>query len=107
LALATDLVDNDELALSRHHDPVVLLLDQLHRVEADRALVARFDRRLLGADLTDATDVERTHRELRARLADRLRRDNTDRFADVHHVTASEVAAVAQRANTAAGPARQ
>ena len=59
--------------------------------------------RLLRAELTDATDVERTHRELRARLADRLGGDDADRLADVDHVAAREVAAVAQRADAAAG----
>jgi len=33
---------------------VVLLLDQLDGVELDGAFVARLERRLLGADLTDA-----------------------------------------------------
>ena len=59
--------------------------------------------RLLGADLTDAADVERTHRELRAGLADRLRGDDADRLADVDHVAAGQVAAVAQRADAAPG----
>src|SRR5690606_28411425 len=93
----------NELALAIHHDPVVLLLDQLDAVEANRALVARLERALLGADLTDATDVEGTHRELRTRLADRLRRDDTDGLADVDHVATREVTAVAQRADAAAG----
>ena len=59
--------------------------------------------RLLGANLTDATDVERTHRELRAGLADRLRRDDADRLADVDHVATRQVTAVAQRADAAPG----
>jgi hypothetical protein len=33
-----------------------------------------------------ATDVEGTHRELRAGLADGLRRDDADRLADVDHL---------------------
>jgi ketosteroid isomerase-like protein len=48
-----------------------------------------------------ATDVERAHRELRARLADRLRGDDADGLADVDAVAAREVAAVAQRADAA------
>ena len=43
-----------------------------------------------------ATDVERTHRELRARLADRLRGDDADRLADVDRAAAREVASVAR-----------
>ena len=84
-----------------------LLLDELDVVELDRALVARLERALLGTNLTDATDVERTHRELRTRLTDRLRRDDADRLADVDHVAASEVTAVAQRADAAAGLASE
>ncbi len=45
--------------------------------------------------LRRTTDVERTHGELGARFADRLRRDNADGFADIDRRTASEVAAVA------------
>ena len=71
------------------------------------ALVARLERALLGTDLTDATDVERTHRQLRAGLTNRLRRDHADRLADVDHVASSEVTAVAQRADAAAGLARE
>ena len=50
-----------------------------------------------------ATDVERAHRELRARLADRLRGDDADRLADVDLVAAGEVAPVAQGADAAPG----
>ena len=50
--------------------------------------------------LRRATDVERTHGELGARLADRLGRDDADGFADIDRRAASEVAAVAGRAAT-------
>jgi catechol 2,3-dioxygenase-like lactoylglutathione lyase family enzyme len=42
----------------------------------------------------DATGVERAHRELRARLADRLRRDDADRLAELDQPPGREVAAV-------------
>jgi hypothetical protein len=42
------------------------------------------------------------HRELRARLADRLRGDDAHRLADVHQRAAAEVAAVALRADAVA-----
>src|SRR5690606_36385600 len=74
---------------------------------ADRAVVASLERGLLRADLTDATDVERTHRQLRARLTDRLRGDHADSLTDVDHDAASEITAVAQRADAAAGLARE
>src|SRR5204862_6376689 len=48
-------------------------------------------------------DVEGTHGELRARLADRFRGDDADRFADLHHLAAGQVAAVAAAADAAAG----
>jgi hypothetical protein len=41
------------------------------------------------------TDVEGAHRQLRARLADRLRGDHADRLADVDQAAAAQVAAVA------------
>ena len=43
-----------------------------------------------------ASDVERPHGELRPRLADRLRGDNPDRLAVGHHLSAGQVAPIAQ-----------
>ena len=40
--------------------------------------------------------VERPHRQLGARLADRLRGDDADRLADLDHLAGGEVAAVAE-----------
>src|SRR5437763_1546713 len=52
-----------------------------------------------------ATDVERPHRELRARLADRLRGDHTDRFADVDEMPAAQIATVASCTEPVSGVA--
>src|SRR5262249_43388489 len=51
--------------------------------------------------------VERAHRELRARLADRLRGDDAHREAAFDETPGREIAAIALRAHTAAGRARQ
>ena len=56
------------------------------------------DRRI--GHLRRAADVERPHRQLRARLTDRLRGDDADRLADVDRRAAGEVAPVALRADT-------
>ena len=55
------------------------------------------------SDTRDAVPpyVERTHRELRAGLADRLRGDDADRFADLDHLAGGQVAAVAAAADAA------
>jgi hypothetical protein len=103
LALAAELVDHAQFARTRHRDQMALLVpDGLDVVQADRALRLDLDavgrRRSRGR----AADVEGTHRELRARLADRLRRDDADRFADVDAMTAAQVAAVALRADAVA-----
>ena len=57
--------------------------------------------------LRRATDVERTHGELGARLADRLGGDDAHRFADIDRRAASEVATVAGGAATLAQIAGQ
>ena len=59
--------------------------------------------RLLGHARRGTADVEGTHGELRARLADRLGGDDADRFADLDHLAAGQVAAVAAAADAAAG----
>ena len=61
----------------------------------------RLARRLLGDTSRRSTDVERSQRELRARLADGLRGDDADRFAQVDDVHRRQVAAVAHAAETA------
>src|SRR5690349_13744673 len=49
-----------------------------------------------------ATDVERTHRQLRARLTDGLCGDNANRFTHVDAMTTREVTAVTLRAHAVA-----
>ena len=48
----------------------------------------------------DAARVERAHRELRSRLADRLRGDDADRVADLGHAPGREERAVAEPADS-------
>src|SRR2546423_8233449 len=57
--------------------------------------------RLFGNARGRTADVERTHRELRARLADRLGGDDADRFADLDELAAGEIASVAAAADAA------
>src|SRR5262249_1315467 len=101
LALAAGVVLHHDFAVAIHDHQVIALLDRLHVVEPHDALVAGFERALLGAHLADAADVERAHRQLRAGLADRLGRDDADGLADVHDITTRQVAAVAHDANAA------
>ena len=70
------------------------------RLVLDRHLAVeiRLDERLL-VDLRRAADVERAHRQLGAGFADRLRRDDADRFAVVDRRAAGEIAAVALAAD--------
>ena len=58
-------------------------------------------------DTRDTARVEGTHRELRARLADRLRRDDADRIADLHQRARAQVPAVALLADAVARLAGQ
>ena len=53
------------------------------------------------------TGVEGTHRQLRARLTDRLGRDDADGLADVDELAGGQRAAVALRAGAGAGVAGQ
>ena len=83
------------------------LRGEVRVADSDVALVARLERALLDlAARRRSADVERAHRELRARLADRLARDDADRFADVHLVPARQVAPVALGAHAALASGR-
>ena len=64
------------------------------------------DERLLG-DLRRTADVERAHGELGARLADRLRGDDTNRLAHVDRRAAGKIAPVAGAAHAVGGLAGQ
>src|SRR5215207_6594568 len=52
-----------------------------------------------------AAGVERAHRELRARLADRLRRDDADGVSDLAHLAGGEERSVAGPTNAELAPA--
>ena len=67
-------------------------LDHLQALVADRAGVPGIERGLLGHPRRRAADVERAHRQLRARLADRLRRDDADRETQLDQPAGREVA---------------
>ncbi len=102
LAVAALGVLHDQRTAAVHDDQVaVLRLDDLQAVEPRRAGVARLERRLLGDARRRAADVERSHRQLRAGLADGLRRDDADRLPELDHLAGGEVAAVALRADAA------
>ena len=104
LALAAEVIDHAELARARHRDQVPLLvLHGLDVVEADHATVAHLDGARRRGARGRATDVEGTHGELRARLADRLRGDDAHGLADGDRPAARQVAPVAVRAHAVAG----
>jgi hypothetical protein len=82
------------------------LLD--HVAVADRTVPSKFDSMNDWSDhLRRAADVEGAHGELRARLADRLRRDDADRLAHVDRRAAGEIAPVALAADAVLGLAGQ
>jgi hypothetical protein len=58
-------------------------------------------------NLCRAANVEGTHGELRTRLTDRLRRNNTDSLAEVDRRTTRQITAVATGTHTKAGFAGQ
>ena len=103
LALATRVVDDHDLAVAIHDaDALVATLGEARVADADDAFGPRFERTLLDlATRRGSTDVEGPHRELGARLADALGRDDADGLADVHLVAAGEVTPVALGAHAA------
>ena len=109
LALTAVLVGNDDLAGTRNHHQLALAVGHVahRRVEADEAIALRVDARRHRRTRRRTTDVEGAHRQLRARLADRLRGDHADRFADVDQAATTQVAAVALGADAEARAAGQ
>jgi hypothetical protein len=87
LAVATLVVLHDERPGPIHDDQLALRLlgaaplglDDLQTLIPDRAGVLGVERRLLRHPRRRPADMERPHRQLRAGLADGLRRDDADR----------------------------
>ena len=89
------LVEDDLAALVVAHLADVDELGDAVVLEDDLGLRGRRGRR--------SADVERTHRELRAGLANRLRGDDADRRADLDLLAGRQVTAVALRAHAMLG----
>src|SRR5882757_1207161 len=103
LALTAEIIDHADFARAGHrHQVPLLMLHCLDVVEADETLVTDLNAACRRRSRRCATDVERTHRELRSRLTDRLRRDNTNRLTDADRTAAGEIAPVAGRADAIA-----
>src|SRR5690606_10006682 len=97
--LLAALVEDDDRHVATHHDEVPLrVADHVAVADLHLALVGGLEERLV-RHLCSTTHVEGTHRELRAGLADRLRRDHADGLADVDRRAAGQIAPVADGAH--------
>src|SRR6056297_3027490 len=98
------LVHDGELARTGDgHQIALLVMHGLDVAEPRHALGLDLDAVHGGGTGGRTADVERAHRELRARLADGLGGYHADRLADIDAVTARQVASVALRAHAVAG----
>src|SRR5205807_229176 len=108
LLLATTVVHHGNCTGAVHRHQITRLRTDGRQVdEAHNAVVLGIKVRLLRDTRCRTTDVEGTHRELGARLADGLRSDDADSFAEFHGAAGGQVAAIAADANTALGFAGQ
>ncbi len=104
LALATRVVDDDDLAVAAgHHRVAALALHAAQALELHRTGEARVELRLLRLAHGRATDVERAHGQLRTGLTDGLRGDDTHRLTHRDLAAAGEIAPVALHADAATG----
>src|SRR5271170_1142322 len=81
----------------------LLMAHGLDVVQANGALALDLDTVGRRRSRSRAADVEGTHGELSARLADGLRRNDAHRLADVDAMSATQVAAIALSANAVTG----
>src|SRR5262249_11751992 len=95
--------DSDEAGTMHSDGSSAATVSEFEVHEFDDSVVARFDGGAFGDARCRTADVERAHGELRAGFADGLRGNDADGFAELDHAARSEVAAVAEGANTAAG----
>ena len=98
-ALGAAAVGDDDRDVARHrHQIAVRVAREVAVADLHLAVEVRLDERLV-RELRRAADVEGAHRELRARLADRLRGDDADRLAHIDRRAAREIAPVAGAAD--------
>src|SRR5439155_21958230 len=94
--LATAIVDDDDFTVAvGRHQIAIPVGDRAQVVELDRAGALRLVLGGLHDAARRAADVERPHRELRARLADRLRRDDADGLAELGETSVAQIAPIA------------
>ena len=97
-------VEDEDLAVAGEHDLLAgVVADDLHAGELDHALLLGLDLALFDVAGGRAADVERPHRQLRARLADALGGDDAHGHAFLHQRAGGEVHAVAQGADAQRG----
>ena len=97
----------DGTVLIQHDPAAVQCLHGAQIVKLNRAIVLRLDNGLLERLAGRSTNVERPHGQLRARFADGLRGDNTNRFPELDKLAGSQIAPVTLRAYSAAAFASQ
>ena len=98
------LVDKACLCQTAYHDLACRAVfgngvDGAEFLEFYAAVALGYDRGIGCGVAGDTAGVERTERKLRTRFTDRLRRDNADGFAFLHHAAGGKVAAVALHAD--------
>src|SRR5579862_4918716 len=100
--LAALVIDQYQFAVAVHGDQIAILVAHgLDSEEARETIRLRVLRRLFGNTSRRSADVERTHGELRAGLADGLRRNDAHRFAALDQPSGRQVASVAGHAHAA------
>src|SRR5262249_28006980 len=104
LTTAFGFLDDRQLAVAVHDGEVAVLADDRLQVdELHLPLFASLQRRLLRAPAGGCADVARAVGERGTGLADRLCRDDSDRFSHVDDVSARGVASVAHATDAVAG----
>ena len=89
------LIKDQQLHVASHHQCLTMGIFQRLRIfKGNDSILAGFKERLL-ATLRHPTDVECSHGQLRSRLANGLRCDNTHRFTDIDNRTTCQVATIA------------
>src|SRR5439155_334780 len=87
--------DGDQAGTVHGNGSAAAALNVLEVHELHDTVVANFQSGTFANARRGSTDVEGTHRKLRAGFADGLRGDDADRFAEFDHAARREVAAIA------------
>ena len=97
------MANNGQITATRHGNAATLFIHNRRQITIVHHTICRGIKVRCFVQLRRTTDVECAHRQLCARLTNRLSRNNADRFTNIDRRTACKIATITRGTNTNLG----